>query len=186
MHIARSGHQRIRNGEQVRQDGGGSPGPDVHDVDLGHGVDDHGSSVGGHQRDQRGCDDRVHDGECRHRCRVRQCGDRECGGAGNGRRRGDSDEPGGRGALPEETDSNYTVHLKGQPAGPVVVRVASDDDGTAGAFQDLMFSTTTWNTGQAITVIAVHDPDGQDKAVTITHAVRAGSSSTPPWTSSSQ
>lgn len=108
---------------------GGSPGPDVYDVDLDHGTDD-GSSVGGHQRDQRGCDDRVHDGERRHPCRLRQSSDRECGGAGNGRRRGDSSEPA---ALPEETDSNYTAHLKGQSAGPVVVRVASDDAGAVTA-----------------------------------------------------
>ncbi len=88
-------------------------------------------------------------------------------------------------ALREGERTTYTVRLSAPPAvGNVVVRVRSDDaavevnkaGGTAGASQDLTFSATTWNTGQAITVEAVEDGNAAHAAVTLTHAVVAGSS----------
>ena len=80
----------------------------------------------------------------------------------------------------------YNVKLSLQPAGAVVVRVSSSDGGavsvnksggTAGASQDLTFTTSTWNTDQAITLSAVEDGNATDESVTIMHAVVTASSS---------
>ena len=83
--------------------------------------------------------------------------------------------------LAEGATSSYNVKLSVQPASDVVVRVSSGDDGavkvnktggTAAAHQDLTFTDSTWNTDQAITLVAEQDDDFQDESVTITHAVR--------------
>ena len=81
-------------------------------------------------------------------------------------------------ALDEETAETYTVTLKGQPAGNVVVQVTSDDVGavTVGP-GTLTFTTSTWNTGQTVTASAVVDADVTDETVTVTHTVVDASSS---------
>ena len=80
--------------------------------------------------------------------------------------------------LTEGSAATYTVTLKGQPAGNVVVQVTSDDAGavTVGP-GSLTFTTSTWNTAQTVTARAVEDADGTNETVTVTHAVDDASSS---------
>ena len=81
-------------------------------------------------------------------------------------------------ALTEEDDATYTVALKGQPAGNVVVRVTSDDTGAVTAAPGtLTFTTGDWNTPQTVTVRGVEDADSVDETVRVTHAVDDASSS---------
>ncbi len=79
----------------------------------------------------------------------------------------------------EGATATYTVALTVVPTGPVTVTVSSDNadvpadvDGDAGngAQTTLTYSPTNWNTGQAVTVRAGEDDDGEDDAVTWTHA----------------
>ena len=80
----------------------------------------------------------------------------------------------------------YNVKLGVAPAGNVVVRVSSSDGGavsvnksggTAGSSQDLTFTTSNWDTDQAITLSAVEDDNAANESVTITHSVVTASSS---------
>ena len=82
-------------------------------------------------------------------------------------------------ALPvaEGSSATYTVKLNLQPTGSVKVRVSRGNGaitvnktgGTAGASQDLTFSTSTWNTAQTITVTAVQDDNAISGDVTVSH-----------------
>ncbi len=77
----------------------------------------------------------------------------------------------------EETTGTYTVALSMAPTGNVQVRVergASDyvlnqAGGTQAVRQDLTFTTSTWNTGQVITVIALQDNDAIGSSADISH-----------------
>ncbi len=81
----------------------------------------------------------------------------------------------------EGATATYTVALTVVPTGPVTVTVTvssdnadvpADVDGDAGngAQTTLTYGPTNWNTGQAVTVRAGEDDDGEDDAVTWTHA----------------
>ena len=82
-------------------------------------------------------------------------------------------------ALPvaEGSSATYTVKLGVAPTGSVKVRVSRGNGaitvnktgGTAGASQDLTFSTSTWNTAQTITVTAVQDTNAVSGDVTVSH-----------------
>ena len=73
--------------------------------------------------------------------------------------------------------ATYTVKLGLLPTGNVKVRVArgaanylvNKAGGSNAVFQDLTFTTTTWNTGQAITVIVLDDPDAIGSTSNISH-----------------
>ena len=66
----------------------------------------------------------------------------------------------------------YTVALDAKPSGPVTAMIASSDAAavsrTPGA---LTFSTTNWQTAQAVVVMAVVDADAVDERVTLTHTL---------------
>ena len=81
-------------------------------------------------------------------------------------------------ALTEEGSATYTVALGGPPTGNVAVQVTSDDTGAVTvAPSPLTFTTTTWNTGQTVTVTAADDADNADETATVTHSVVDASSS---------
>ena len=75
------------------------------------------------------------------------------------------------------SSATYTVKLNLQPTGSVKVRVSRGNGaitvnkagGTAGASQDLTFSTSTWNSPQTITVAAVQDDNAISGDVTVSH-----------------
>ena len=75
------------------------------------------------------------------------------------------------------SSATYTVKLNLQPTGSVKVRVSRGNGaitvnktgGTAGASQDLTFSTSTWNSPQTITVAAVQDDNAVSGDVTVSH-----------------
>ena len=77
----------------------------------------------------------------------------------------------------EAETGTYTVRLSIQPTGNVQVRVdrgAADyvlnqEGGTQAVRQDLTFTTSTWNTGQVITVIALTDNDAIGSSANISH-----------------
>ena len=78
----------------------------------------------------------------------------------------------------EGSSATYNVKLSVQPTGNVKVRVSRGNNGaitvnkaggTAGASQDLTFSTSTWNTAQTITVTAVQDDNAISGDVTVSH-----------------
>ena len=76
-------------------------------------------------------------------------------------------EAGGTGA--------YTVWLATRPTEPVTVTPSSGDETVATVEPaSLMFTTTTWDTPQPVTVRAVDDKVDSDRATTITHAVSGG------------
>ena len=74
-------------------------------------------------------------------------------------------------------DATYTVALKSRPSGLVTVTAAAPSgDATAVAVSpsELVFTTTNWSAGQAVTVTAgsgATDPDAADRTVTLSHAV---------------
>ena len=74
-------------------------------------------------------------------------------------------------------DATYTVALKSRPSGPVTVTAAAPSgDATAVSVSpsELVFTTTNWSAGQAVTVTAgsgATDPDAADRTVTLSHAV---------------
>ena len=78
----------------------------------------------------------------------------------------------------EGETGTYTVRLSIQPTGNVKVRAErggldyrlNKAGGDHGPSQDLTFTTTTWNTGQAITVIATDDSDAIGLGGDISHS----------------
>ena len=97
-----------------------------------------------------------------------------------------TDNDGGLALTPQavtvQEGGSYTVVLNRQPTGPVTVTarsttaaVALDTDGTPQT-RTLTFSTTSWNTAQAVTVRPTDAADGVDETVTIQHTAAAGSS----------
>ena len=66
----------------------------------------------------------------------------------------------------------YTVTLATEPTAPVTVTVTNPDPGAVTVVPTtLPFTTTNWNTAQAVTVTAVVEPTGdyRDETVSITH-----------------
>ena len=74
----------------------------------------------------------------------------------------------------------YNVKLRTQPSGGVKVRVVSSNAAVtvnAGTTADIDFSTTNWNTTQAVTVTAVNDSDQDDETATLTFSTVNASTS---------
>ena len=73
------------------------------------------------------------------------------------------------------TTKTYTVKLAAKPAASVTVAVTSGDTEAATVSPSkLTFSTSSWNTNQAVTVSPVDDDDGENETVTITNTADAG------------
>ena len=74
------------------------------------------------------------------------------------------DEDGGPGS--------YTLVPRAQPSGTVTVQLTSSDTGAATVSpSSLTFTTTNWDTPQAVTVTPVDDPDAANEALEIRHGV---------------
>ena len=64
----------------------------------------------------------------------------------------------------------YTAALVAEPAGEVVLHLASSDPAAATvAPAELVFDASNWRTGHTVTVAPVDDDDGFDESVTISH-----------------
>ena len=80
-------------------------------------------------------------------------------------------------ALMEGSAETYTVTLKGQPSGNMVVDVTSDDAGAVAVRPgSLTYGTANWNTAQTVTATAVADNDENAETATVTPAVNDGAS----------
>ena len=84
----------------------------------------------------------------------------------------------------EGRTGTYTVRLSTDPSGDVTVAVGgttaqvtadADGDRANGDQHALMFTTTTWNTAQTVTVSAAEDDDATDGAATLTHTATGAS-----------
>ena len=78
------------------------------------------------------------------------------------------------------TAGTYNVKLRTQPSGGVRVRVVSGNTAVtvnAGTTADIDFTTTNWNTTQAVTVTAVNDTNLIDETVTLTFSTVNASTS---------
>ena len=64
----------------------------------------------------------------------------------------------------------YTLRLSHAPTGSVTVTAASSDPAVTLAPTSLTFTTTTWNTAQAVTATAADDDDTNGETVTLSHA----------------
>ena len=73
----------------------------------------------------------------------------------------------------EGSTGTYMVVLNSQPTASVTVTPSSDNSDVA-VSSTLTFTTTNWNTAQAVTVTAAQDSDAVDDAATISHAVMGG------------
>ena len=75
--------------------------------------------------------------------------------------------------VPEGGSSTYSVVLQSQPAGNVTVTVNDPTDNTDVTSDpaSLTFTNQNWDTAQTVTVMTVHDVDGDDDTATITHTV---------------
>ena len=66
----------------------------------------------------------------------------------------------------------YTLAPRAQPSGTVTVQLTSSDTGAATVSpSSLTFTTTNWDTPQAVTVTPVDDPDAANEALEIRHGV---------------
>lgn len=75
----------------------------------------------------------------------------------------------------EESKASYTVTLASRPTGDVTV-TADGHERTALMLDKatLIFSASTWNAAQVVTVAATPDPDTANETVTLTHAASGG------------
>ena len=75
----------------------------------------------------------------------------------------------------EGDDGEYTVRLATQPTATVTV-VVTGHSGTDLSLDatSLMFTTSTWNTAQTVTVTAGEDDDGANDAATLVHTASGG------------
>ncbi|MBF2755247.1 MAG: hypothetical protein ISN29_08335, partial [Gammaproteobacteria bacterium AqS3] len=81
--------------------------------------------------------------------------------------------------LTEGGSKTFTVALAAQPGNPrkVMLAVSGDDDVTVNP-DELVFTTTSWDTAQTVTVRAGHDDDKNDDTASISltgHSITAGS-----------
>ena len=82
----------------------------------------------------------------------------------------------------EGSSGSYTVALTSRPTGTVMVTVASNNtdvtvdtnSGSPGNQNTLSFTTTTWDTGQTVTVAADEDDDTTNDSATLTHTANGG------------
>ena len=77
-------------------------------------------------------------------------------------------------AVNEGATAEYTVVLDTQPTGDVTVTPSSGDTTSVTAPGALTFSTTNWETAQAVTVSAIEDGDSTGETVTVSNAVSGG------------
>ena len=73
--------------------------------------------------------------------------------------------------IPEGGSGSYTVVLDTQPTGNVTVTVTSDHTDVTAAASTLTFTTSNWDTAQAVTVSAAQDDDADDGTATLSHTV---------------
>ena len=71
----------------------------------------------------------------------------------------------------EGASGTYTVELGSEPAGDVVVEIASDNSDVTVGGDELTFTDANWNVAQTVEVSAGHDGDAADDTATLTHAV---------------
>ena len=69
----------------------------------------------------------------------------------------------------------YTVRLNVEPTSPVTVAVGVTGGGVTATPTPLMFTTSTWNVAQTVTVRAVADDDAMNEAATLTHTLTGAS-----------
>lgn len=74
-------------------------------------------------------------------------------------------------SVTEGSAVSYTVALTSQPEETVSVRPASNDTDLATVSGVLIFTPENWSDGQPVTVTGVHDADGVDERVSVTHEV---------------
>ena len=77
----------------------------------------------------------------------------------------------------EAGQNTYTVKLKTQPTVTVTVTVSSDDLGaapTTASGSNLIFTASTWDTEQTVTVAGVDDDDSANETVTVTNTAFGG------------
>ena len=82
----------------------------------------------------------------------------------------------------EGADATYTVALTSEPTGNVTVTVAGasgevefdTDTGTDGNQNTLSFTTSDWNSGKTVTVLAGQDDDAANDSATLTHTASGG------------
>ena len=68
----------------------------------------------------------------------------------------------------EGATGTYTVALRAQPSGDVMVAISSDNpDVTVAPTTPLTFTAANWDTAQMVTVSAAQDPDQADEAATL-------------------
>ncbi len=71
--------------------------------------------------------------------------------------------------------ATYTLVLDVQPSGDVTITPTSSDTGVATVSAALTFTTSNWNTAQAVTVTGVDDAvDSADRTTTISHNASGG------------
>ena len=71
----------------------------------------------------------------------------------------------------EGSTATYQVNLNTQPTGTVAVTPSSDNSNVTFAPANLMFTSSTWNTLQTVTVTAAEDADAAVDTATIAHTV---------------
>ena len=74
-------------------------------------------------------------------------------------------------SVTEGSEVSYTVALTSQPEEMVSVLPASSDTDLATVSGVLIFTPENWSDGQPVTVTGVHDADGVDERVSVTHEV---------------
>ena len=80
----------------------------------------------------------------------------------------------------DDTGVSYTVKLSAQPSGAVTVTIGGHSgtdlsiSGTTLSSNQLTFTTSNWDTAQAVTVKADHDSNPADESETLTHTASGG------------
>ena len=80
----------------------------------------------------------------------------------------------------DDTGVSYTVKLSAQPSGAVTVTIGGHSgtdlsiSGTTLSSNQLTFTTSNWDTAQAVTVKADHDSNDDDESETLTHTASGG------------
>ena len=71
--------------------------------------------------------------------------------------------------IPQGSSDTYTVTLRTQPTGNVMVAISSNNTEVTVVPTTLTFTDTNWNTAQMVTVSAAQDTDTLDDSATLTH-----------------
>ena len=76
--------------------------------------------------------------------------------------------------VPEDGATTYTAVLTSAPTAPMVVRIGSDDAAVDAQPRLLQYTAMTWDTAQAVTVLADADADARAGMATLTHTAAGG------------